>query len=1101
MRLRQRSEKSGGTPDMTADPGGERQVAGNRIVRPRTIRGQLARILVVSLVLVLGLLAVMVAREVKAFRESGDTVHAVSLALVVQDLVQEAQRERGLSNGLLGGDTRLVQAVADQRANTDRAMGALEQAAVGNAPGAAQVRSALSQFDALDATRTQIDAHRTSRQAAFQFYTDGISALNRLTLGLDQARDAEIRHGLEALYALGEAKEQTAKERGFLNGVFAADEFRNGEYVEFLDIRAAKMAGLTAFARDATAAQQARLDAALRSENAVKAGESERVAIASSTGPLIRSVDASTWWAQMTAVIDEQRTVQQAVGDDVQQRAQALRRDAFLTLGGFLLAALLAVAAEVALVFASVRAIVRPLAELAAQADEVANHRLPEVIAAWQESDDAQPDPPEPVRTPRGASVEIAAVAGALDGVQTTAFELASAQALVRRNTTESMANLARRNQNLVRRQLGLISEFEREELDPKALSNLFELDHLATRMRRNAESLLVLVGAESPRRWAEPIALTDVIRAGLSEVDDYRRVVLRRVDDIAITGAVVSDLAHMLAELIENGLAFSPPDLEVEIYGRKLPTGYLLAVVDHGVGMSAAQLDEANARLRGQTDFVVAPTRYLGHYVVGRLARRLGIDVELNVSPVSGIVARLVLPVGIIAGEKDRRSATAGQRSAAAAGPTGAGPGAHGHSDSAAARLVDSPVVSLANENAQRAPASGNHGAAASVAAGQGYIESAVGFAGASISGAPTHDVRMTGGPEPDGVVPPQSRSGPAHSRPGFASTTSAPARFAHFHSNPEDSGDGVGFTAGVEGAAPTGDGAASEHEPMGVSAIPTGDRAASGVNGSLTGLLRANGTGSDGGSGSVIGLPAGNGSLAGPSRVNGIGSDGGSGSVIGLPAGNGSLAGPSRVNGIGSDGGSGSVIGLPVGNASLTGTSRVNGSGSNGVNGFLTGLPAVDGSGSDRSIDAVPATDRSTDAAPTTEGTQPAVSSAAGRSLWQIPETAAAATKSDSTPTGVQRTKNGLVKRNKRARTAADGSDSAPRVLTPAPPSDPVVEHTPAAIRSMLSSFRAGHERGAASAPPPKTSENVGASETIPGAADLAQTSVSPTTSEEIR
>ncbi|MEV2222214.1 nitrate- and nitrite sensing domain-containing protein [Nocardia vinacea] len=1068
-------------------------------MRPRTIRGQLARILVVSLVLVLGLLGVTVAREVKAFRESGDTVHAVSLALAVQDLVQEAQRERGLSNGLLGGDTRLVQTVSDQRVETDRAMRALEAAAAGNASGAAQVRSALGQFDALDATRRQIDAHRTSRQAAFQFYTDGISALNRLTLGLDQARDAEVRHGLEALYALGEAKEQTAKERGFLNGVFAADEFRNGEYVEFLDIRAAKMAGLTAFARDATAAQQARLDAALRSENAVRAGESERIAIASSTGPLVRSVDPSTWWAQMTAVIDEQRKVQQAVGDDVQRRAEALRRDAFLTLGGFLLAALIAIAAEMALVFASVRAIVRPLAALAAEADDVANHRLPEVIAAWQASDDAQPDPPAPVRTPRGASVEIAAVAGALDGVQTTAFELASAQALVRRNTTESMANLARRNQNLVRRQLGLISEFEREELDPKALSNLFELDHLATRMRRNAESLLVLVGSASPRRWAEPIALTDVIRAGLSEVDDYRRVVLRRVDDIAITGAVVSDLAHMLAELIENGLAFSPPDMEVEIYGRKLPSGYLLAVVDHGVGMPTEQLDEANARLRGETDFVVAPTRYLGHYVVGRLARRLGIDVELNVSPVSGIVARLLLPVGIIAGEKDRRAPAAGQRGEAAAGPAGVVPGAHGPSDSAAATLVGSPAVSRANENARRAPVAGNRGEAASVPAGaQGHVESAVGFAGAlggsladeavsasavlgtprhgapvdgapvngasvdgawvngaridgarangaqgdgtSTPGAPTHDVRMTGGSEPDGVGPRQSRSGPAHSRPGFASSTSAPAPFAHFHSTPDDSGDGVGSTGtGVEGAVPRVDRADSEGEPTSDWAasgdIPTGDRAASGANGSLTGLLRA--------------------------------------------------------NGIGSDGASESLTGLPAANGSLTGLPRVNGTGSNGVNGFLTGLSAVNGSGSDRSTAAVPAT----------EGPQPAVPSAAGSSLWQIPETATATTESDSPPTGVQRTKNGLVKRNKRARTAANGSDSAPRALTQVPASAPVVERTPAEIRSMLSSFRAGHERGAPSAPPPETSQNAGASENISRATDLAQSSVSPTIAEEIR
>ncbi|WP_330253976.1 nitrate- and nitrite sensing domain-containing protein [Nocardia sp. NBC_00565] len=881
-------------------------------MRPHTIRGQLARILVVSLVLVLALLGVTVAGEVKAFRESGDTVRAVSLALAVQDLVQEAQRERGLSNGLLGGDTRLVQTVADQRVETDRAMDALTEAAAGNAPGAAQVRSAIGQFGALGATREQIDARRTSRQAAFQFYTDGIAALNRLTLGLDQARDAVVRHGLQALYALGEAKEQTAKERGFLNGVFAADEFHAGEYVQFLDIRAAKNAGLAAFERDATAHQQALLDAALRGENAVKAGESESIAIASSAGPLARAVDPSTWWSQMTAVIDEQRTVQQAVGTDVQQRAEVLRKDAALTLGGFLLAALIAIAAEVALVFASVRAIVRPLGALAAEADDVANHRLPEVIAAWHASGDTRPDPPAPVRTPRGASAEIAAVAGALDGVQTTAFELASAQALIRRNTTESMANLARRNQNLVRRQLGLISEFERAELDPKALSNLFELDHLATRMRRNAESLLVLVGAASPRRWAEPIALTDVIRAGLSEVDDYRRVVLRRVDDIAITGAVVSELAHMLAELIENGLAFSPPDVEVEIYGRKLATGYLLAVVDHGVGMSVEQLAQANSRLRGETDFIVASTRYLGHYVVGRLARRLGIDVELNVSPVSGVVARLVLPAEIIAGGKDRNAPGTGERNSAHSAIESGG-------SMSTAPAYSAPVTgSLASEaiSGQLLPGAPRNGASGNGASGNGAAVN-----GAATPGASTNGVRMTGGTESDVTEVRQSRpGGPAHSRPGFAAPTPAPVPFAHFLSSPIDSADG------------------------------------------------------------------------------------------GVPE--------------------------PV------------------------GQPSAEPSGS----------------------------------LWQIPETPSVATESDAAPTGVQRTRNGLVKRNKRARAAETGSGTTQPTAAPHQPTAPVVERSPAEIRSMLSSFRAGHERGApGSSQPPRESED------IPRATDLAQTATVPTTSVE--
>ncbi|MFC9877267.1 sensor histidine kinase [Nocardia salmonicida] len=654
MRARSRPNPTG----TRSDGGARGQRPGAGLIRPRTISGQLARILVVSLVLVLALLGLTMSAQVSAYRRSGETVDAVAVALAAQDLVQQVQRERGLSNGLLGGDQRLRQPVTDQRAGTDAALRALVNAVVGDPPGAGEVRSALGHLAGLPAIRSQVDNRNVTRQAAFQFYTDGIDALNRLSLGLDQARDPAVRHGLQALYALGDAKEFTARERGFLNGVFAAGEFASGEYVQFLDIRAARNAALTAFGHDATPAQQARLDAVLASENAMRATESENIAIASTLGSLIEPVDPAMWWAQMTAVIDEQRTVQQVIGDDIGARAEKLRLDAALMLAAFAAAALLAIAAEFALVLASIRAIVRPLARLATEADDVASTRLPEVIEAWHSAADAHPDPPAPVRTPRGASIEIAAVAHALDRVQTTAFDLASEQALVRRNTTESMANLARRNQNLVRRQLGLISEFEREELDPKALSNLFELDHLATRMRRNAESLLVLVGEASPRRWAEPIALTDVIRAGLSEVDDYRRVVLRRIDDIAVTGAVVSELAHILAELIENGLAFSPPDLEVEVYGRKVAGGYLLAVVDHGVGMPAEQLAEANARLRGEQDFIVASTRYLGHYVVGRLAGRLGIDVELNTSPVSGIVARLLLPPSLLADEKAGQTA-----------------------------------------------------------------------------------------------------------------------------------------------------------------------------------------------------------------------------------------------------------------------------------------------------------------------------------------------------------------------------------------------------------------------------------------------------------
>ncbi len=642
---------------MPAPSGDEQRVLGTAmagILRPRTIGGQLSRILAFALILVFALLAVSAYGAYSEYREADGTRRAVSLALRVQDLTDQLQRELGLSNGLLGGDNRLQQPMLEQRKSVDSTLESVKAATNTNAPGADEVRAALGQLNLLSNTRTQIDTRRISRPVVMQFYSDAVGALNHLTLGLDRANDPQIQRGLQAFYALGAAKEQFDRERGFLNGVFVVGRFSGGEYGQFMEIRATKQVALQTYSRFATRGQQADLDEAMLGDNSAEADQDESVALASGDGPLARPVDPMSWWNRMTGVIDAQRAVQKSVGNDVQARADDLRGVATTKLIIFLVGAAIAVIAMIALVLASVRALVRPLAELAGEADDVASRRLPQVIDAWEHSEDGRPDAPAPVRMPPGSSTEIAAVAGALDRVQATAFELASQQALVRRNTTESMANLARRNQNLVRRQLSLISEFERKELDPQGLANLFELDHLATRMRRNAESLLVLVGENSPRRLARPIALTSVIRAGMSEVDDYRRVVLRRVDDVLIVGGVASELSHMLAELIENGLAFSPPDLEVEIYGRRAAHGYLLAVVDHGVGMPPDQLAQSNAKLRGELDFIVSPSRYLGHYVVGRLAKRLGIEVELNTSPVSGIVARMTLPAEMLAAEQD---------------------------------------------------------------------------------------------------------------------------------------------------------------------------------------------------------------------------------------------------------------------------------------------------------------------------------------------------------------------------------------------------------------------------------------------------------------
>ncbi|WP_412543119.1 nitrate- and nitrite sensing domain-containing protein [Longispora sp. K20-0274] len=628
----------------TGEVGVGEATARPRRLLPDTIRGRLALLLALPLVTVVVGLGANVAGQVHDYRSSAETTRAVGAALAVQSLVHELQRERGLTNGALGGEARSRADLGPQRERTNGARAALDGLTSGNAG----LRGALDRFDTLEEHRGAVDAGRADRAGTFRWYTDAIASLNHLTLGLDQAPDQALRGHLAALRALGEAKEQAAQERGFLNGVFAAGRFAAGEYPQFTEIRAAKLAALGEFARAATADQRARAGTALRSPAGTQAAAFEEQALDGADGRPLR-IDGRSWWTAMTTVVDDLRTTQEAVGEDVRQRAAALRTDATANALEFGLLALLAVAASVALAVFGARSVTRPLAALAREAEDVGTRRLPEAVSATQRTDEERPAAPARVHVPARATAEIRSVTRALDNLQRTAYQLATEQATLRRNTTESLANLGRRHQNLLRRQLGFISRLEQDEADPGALANLFELDHLATRMRRNAESLLVLVGETSPRRWAAPVPVADVVRAAVAEVEEYRRVVLRRLDDASVAGAAVSDLAHLLAELVENALSFSPPDIDVEIYGRRVGAQYLIAVVDQGVGMNRDDLARANARLRDPESFLSAPTRYLGHYVVGTLARLLHVDVEIAPSPVTGVTARVLVPAELV--------------------------------------------------------------------------------------------------------------------------------------------------------------------------------------------------------------------------------------------------------------------------------------------------------------------------------------------------------------------------------------------------------------------------------------------------------------------
>ncbi len=634
------------TADHPADRGGA--TARGPRTRGRSIRSRLLLILAVPTTALLLVAGVAIANQLGTYRQAGSAVSSARLTLVAQSLVHELQRERGLTNGLLGGQQEYVLAVEQQRVRADAARAELDAALAGTpAPLAAPLRDALEQLDDQGDVRDDVDRRSADRSRTLEFYTRAIVALaDASTTESGAISDAELRAGLDALRTLGEVKEATALERGFLNGVFSANSFRGGEYARFAEIRGQRLAGLGAFARQATEPQRAALDRALASPEAEAARGFEQRAVDGATAPEL-GVPARRWWDTMTVLVDDMRAVQQQVGADVEARAAELRANALVVL--LLLVGLggAALAGAIALAVVAARSITRPLRLVASEAA-----RLPDTVARIQATDGT--GAPLPVSSPdvralQSRDDEIAEVSRALSQVQQTAVRLAAEQAQLRRVTAESLSSLARRNQNLLRRLLGFITHLERDEKDPAALANLFELDHLATRMRRNAESLLILVGERSPRQWSRPVPISDVVRAALSEVEEYRRVALHRLEETLIVGTASAELAHLIAELLENALSFSPPDRDVEVYGQPTGSGYVLAVLDHGIGMSPQDLARANGRLAGEETFVVAPTRYLGHYVVGQLAARLEVDVRLHESPVTGITARITLPASML--------------------------------------------------------------------------------------------------------------------------------------------------------------------------------------------------------------------------------------------------------------------------------------------------------------------------------------------------------------------------------------------------------------------------------------------------------------------
>lgn len=296
------------------------------------------------------------------------------------------------------------------------------------------------------------------------------------------------------------------------------------------------------------------------------------------------------------------------------------------------------------------RSLVKRVRSVTAAARRVADVELPNLVSALRNPDGATaPDHAASVRMREAGADEVGDLARSFAALHGTLIEVAGQQMdILRKGVSEIFVTLARRNSSLVDRQLALIDKLESKEEDPETLAGYYRLDHLSTRMRRNAESLLVLAGAESPRMWEKPLEIGDVVRAALGEVDEYQRIDILALEPVKVSGHVVADIAHLLSELLDNATQFSPPTERVRVAGLFDESGYLLTISDHGIGISDDRIVELNHLLAHPPVLGLALEPTLGLYVVARLAARHGMTVRLA-SGVPGITVRIVIPRALL--------------------------------------------------------------------------------------------------------------------------------------------------------------------------------------------------------------------------------------------------------------------------------------------------------------------------------------------------------------------------------------------------------------------------------------------------------------------
>ncbi|XVQ86253.1 nitrate- and nitrite sensing domain-containing protein [Microbispora siamensis] len=567
------------------------------------------------------------------------------------DLGTQIQAERALTAGVLSSGQNTSAALTAQQAKTTAAADKFKKSADDDAARdamsddlVAPLESLLSSLERLPSIREGVSLGRSDRLTAITAYNAIMDDLFALYERLVSVPDLTTFQQASAMQGMGNAHEMITREDALVRGALASGTMTADEQNAFSEWVTTRRFLYGKNRPVLSGEMRAPYEQVLTSPlfDRFTALENQVVNQVRAGGPL--PADAEKWSPTTDQLILRLDSARVKASDALSVSATSVATGIMLRI---LVAGGLGLVVIIATIVFSVRfgrRLARDLAGLRDAALELADVRLPQVVEKLRRGEDVDVEAEAPPIKATGSN-EVEDVAHAFSSVQRTAVEAAVGQAALRRGVSQVFLNLARRKQTLLHRQLTLLDTMQRRAEDPESLEDLFRLDHLTTRMRRHAESLIILSGSAPGRSWRKPVPLIDVVRAAISEVEDYTRVSMAPMPNAAIVGATVADVVHLIAELVENATIFSPPQTKVEVRGEVVANGLAVEIEDRGLGLMPDEYDEINARLADPPEFDLADSDRLGLFVVGQLAARHEIGVVLRGSPYGGTTAIVLIP------------------------------------------------------------------------------------------------------------------------------------------------------------------------------------------------------------------------------------------------------------------------------------------------------------------------------------------------------------------------------------------------------------------------------------------------------------------------